>query len=153
MSIANYLEQVQQSLAHLYQNPIVAIVFTTFLVLATISDVKTRKIPNMLNGIFMIARFILIPWLSFSMYDIAGGLVAFVALLIPAIVKMQKMGGDIKMAGVIGLYTGVYLVPVFIVLACIYFALYVGASKRMLPFAPFFLASNLTLMTIFYSFL
>ncbi|MFF2531581.1 prepilin peptidase [Brevibacillus sp. NPDC058079] len=153
MYIANYLEQVQQSLAHLYQNPLVAIVFTIFLVVASVVDVKSRKIPNVFNTIFLLARFALIPWLSFSMFDIVGAIVAFIALLIPAMVKMQKMGGDIKMAGVIGLYTGVYLIPVFIVLACIYFALYVGASKRMLPFAPFFLASNLTLMAIYYAFL
>jgi Flp pilus assembly protein protease CpaA len=151
--IANFIEQVQLSLDHLYSNLFVAILFTIYLGIATFIDVKSRKIPNKLNILFFFARFALIPWFAFSFFDLIGAVGAFVALLIPAMVKKQKMGGDIKMAGVVGLYTGMYLVPVFIILACFYFALYVGMSKRMLPFAPFFLASNITLMIVYYGFM
>lgn len=153
MSIDKYMEHVQSSLAHLYQNPVIAILFTIFLVVATVIDVKHMKIPNKLNALFFIARFALIPWLAFSVWDVVGGIVAFLALFIPAMIKNQPMGGDIKMAGVIGLYIGMFLTPVFFIVACVYFILYVGASKRMLPFAPFFLASNVTLMIVYYLFL
>ncbi|MBP1308771.1 Flp pilus assembly protein protease CpaA [Paenibacillus sp. 1182] len=150
MFIDNYLENVQMSVEHVYQNGYIAMLFTLYLFIATIIDVKFRKIPNKLNLGFVLVRLILIPWFPFSILDLIGAVIAFIALLIPAMVKNHKMGGDIKMAGVVGLYMGMYLVPIFILLACIYFMVYVGMNKRMLPFAPFFLASHITLMVAYY---
>lgn len=150
MFIANYIEEIRKGLDHLYGNPLVAIIFTAFLVIATYTDMRHMKIPDKLNGAFFISRLVVIPWIGFSIWDVVGAIVCFIALLIPAMVKMQKMGGDIKCVAVLGLYAGMSLAPTFLILSCFYFALYAGLSRRFLPFAPFFLASNITLMIIYY---
>lgn len=155
MFIDDYMMQIKEALAHLYSHPLVAVLFTTFLVIATITDIRTLKIPNKLNLTFFLVRIALIPIIGFSIYDVAGALLAFFALLIPAMVKMHKMGGDIKCATVIGLYAGFVLTSVFLLLACLYFILFqlirmiLGINVKMLPFAPFFLAANITLMAIY----
>lgn len=156
MFIDKYIEEISKALDHLYGNPIVAIVLTAFMVIATYTDVLQLKIPNKLNGAFLISRFVLIPWLGFSIWDVVGAVVCFIALLIPAMVKMQKMGGDIKCVTVLGLYAGIALAPPFLLLSCAYFVVVnflrfiIGKKTGLLPFAPFFLASNITLMIIYY---
>ncbi|WCF11730.1 prepilin peptidase (plasmid) [Paenibacillus thiaminolyticus] len=157
MFIGNYLDDLSKSLEHLYGSPIVVIVFTAFLLIASYTDVMHLKIPNKLNGMFFLSRFAMIPILGFSLWDVAAGILCFIALLIPAMVKMNKMGGDIKCVTVIGLYTSMGLAPTFLILACFYSALYTGVSYlagrkvRMFPFAPFFLLSNVTLLIVYYS--
>lgn len=158
MYIGDFITLIKEALAHLYGHPLVAVLFTVFLVIATITDVSTLKIPNKLNLAFFLVRIALIPIMGFTIYDVAGALLAFFALLIPAMVKMHKMGGDIKCATVIGFYAGFVLTSVFLLLACLYFILYqivrmaLGTHVKMLPFAPFFLAANLTLMVVYYIF-
>ena len=112
------------------------------------------KIPDKLNGVFFFIRLLLIPVIGFGMADVAGAIFIFVALMIPAMIKMHKMGGDIKCLTVVGLYVGIYLTPFFLVFTILYFLLYSGVSAligrkmKNVPFAPFFLLSHLTLIAL-----
>ena len=154
MSIVNALTPVQESLETIYSNSHVLFLLTAFLLIATYTDLKSYKIPDKLNGFFFILRFVIIPVIGFGIADILGAIFAFVTLMIPAMIKNHKMGGDIKCLTVVGLYVGIYLVPFFLIFSCIYFILYtglgliVGKSPRVLPFAPFFLLSHITLVVI-----
>ena len=49
-----------------------------------------------------------------------GSIVGVLALLIPAVVFLQKMGGDIKFIGVIGLYLGTGPTILMLIFGCVY---------------------------------
>lgn len=159
MFTVDFFEQVKKALEHLYSEPITVALFTLFLIIATYTDLKATKIPDKLNAAFAIIRLLLIPIIGFTIYDFLGALIGFIGLFIPGMVLMKKMGGDIKCATVIGLYAGVYLTPIFLILSCVYLALTTacgymfGKKLNMIPFAPFFLASNITLMIVYYGIL
>lgn len=157
--VNDFLKLVEESISQLYGEPLLWVTMLLFLSVATYTDVKTLKIPNKLNGAFLIARIILVPFVGLAIGDVIGAFVAGLALLIPAMVKMQKMAGDIKIAFVIGLYIGITLVPVFFVGASVMLALttfisgYFGKKLILLPFAPFFLAMHVILGLVYLLFL
>lgn len=154
MSIVNnpFVLSAKESFDFLYGEPLVIITLLLFLSIATYTDIKDMKIPNKLNGAFAVIRLLLIPLIGFGIADILGAIFAFITLMIPAMIKMHKMGGDIKCLTVVGLYVGIYLIPFFLVFTCIYFMIYVGISAilkkkvKNVPFAPFFLLTHLTLL-------
>lgn len=154
MSIVNnpFIISAQESFGTLYGSPSLLIALTIFLAIATYTDVKTLKIPDKLNGAFFVLRLLLIPFIGFSIDAVWGALFAFIAMLIPAMIKMHKMGGDIKSLTVVGFYVGIYIAPMFLILTCVYFILYAMvcfALRKVIknvPFAPFFLISHLTLI-------
>lgn len=155
MFIDNLTTNLTDAFHQTYGNIWILLLLFLFLGIATYTDLKNLKIPNKLNGAFLIIRILIIPIVGFGWTNIGGAILAFIALMIPAMVKMQKMGGDIKCLTVVGLYLGVYITPIFILIACIGLALYTGVQyvifKKggMLPFAPFFLFAH-TLLTIIY---
>lgn len=150
MSIVNLLEAVHEQLSYIYGNSFVVALLFLFLGIATFTDIKKMKIPDKLNGVFFLTRFALLPLIGFGWGNIGGAVIAFVSLMIPAMVKAHKMGGDIKCLTVMGLYLGLPLTIPFILLSCLYLAVYsfggipFGRPLRTLPFAPFFLLSHLT---------
>ncbi len=132
----------------------VVLIVLYFLIHAAVTDIKYLKIPNKLNAAFLLARLALIPWLGFSLDNVYGAIFCFLAVLIPAMIMMHKMGGDIKMLTVLGLYLGIGLAPSFLLLCCIYNVIYWAVNKIIrnkkgnMPFAPFFLLSYITLIII-----
>ena len=79
------------------------------------------------------------------------------ALLIPAIVFLQKMGGDIKFIGVIGTYLGCGLTIFMLVLGCLYMLIFSlfrkiitkqNVKNLKTPMAPFFMVSFFTLLIL-----
>lgn len=150
--------EISSKMESLYGEPLFLLLFTLFLLIASYTDMKTLKIPNWLNASMVLVRFALIPVIGFSIGDVVGAILGFFVLLIPAIIKMHKMGGDIKAMAVVGLFLGAYLVPVFLFLIIGYFALYVlimtllKKKLKNVPFAPFFLLAHLTLVSIYFLF-
>lgn len=149
-----FLDNILLSIQNLYSNNVTVATLLIFLTVATITDVRALKIPNKLNGLFFVLRLALIPIIGFSLYDIAGALIGFFVLLIPAMIRMHKMGGDIKCMTVVGFYLGLYVTPIFIAITCIYglifsvFKFLITKNKGNMPFAPFFLISHITLWII-----
>lgn len=138
-----------------YGNYYVVAILTLFLGIATYTDIKSLKIPNKLNLIFGIIAIGIMPFMDNSTSEIiskiTGSLFGFIVLFIPAMIKMHKMGGDIKAMVVLGLYLGFFQVPIFLAFACLYGILFVyykfatGKTVGIMPFAPFFLLAHLTL--------
>ena len=149
MFIDNYATTVLEKLTHLYTNPYVLIALTIFLLIATYTDVKERKIPNWLNLTFIAVRLALIPFIGFALMDGVGALFGLLVVLIPAMISNVPMGGDIKASFVLGLYLGFYLIGIFILLSGIMLAATVIISFKakgkmvFLPFAPFFLLTHI----------
>lgn len=147
-----------QEITGLYGNYLLVAIMTIFLGVATYTDIKYLKIRNSLNLTFAIIAIVLIPFFGFSWGEVfsklGGSAFGFFALLIPAMIRNHKMGGDIKAMAVLGLYLGVYIVPVFMALASLTGVVYLyirfisNKSIGNFPFAPFFLASHLILFII-----
>lgn len=144
-----------QEISSLYGNYLMVAILTIFLGVATYTDIKYLKIRNSLNLTFAIIGIGLIPFFDFSWGEVfsklGGSVFGFVALMIPAMIRNHRMGGDIKAMTVLGLYLGIYITPVFIALASLSGMAYLYmrfASNKVVgnfPFAPFFLASHVIL--------
>ncbi|WP_257985745.1 prepilin peptidase [Bacillus sp. M6-12] len=150
-----FINTMLQDIQGLYGNYYLVAILTLFLGIATYTDMKSMKIPNKLNLTFGIIAIGIIPFMDYSTSEIisriTGSLFGFFVLLIPAMIKMHKMGGDIKCIAVVGLYLGFFQVPIFLVLACIsgmvyiYFRFRTGKPIGNMPFAPFFLLAHISL--------
>ena len=142
-------------LLELYSNNYFVYSVLVYLIIATYTDIKTMKIPNKLNLTFLIIRFLLIfVGFEFTYIHLIGGICGILFLLIPAVIKMHKMGGDIKLMGVLGLYLGMYNAIPFLI-ATTFFSAIVSIPKSIItkkkenfPFAPFFLTSHVLFIII-----
>lgn len=144
----SYVNHIHEDVLSVYTEPIVVIVLTLFMLIASYIDIKYLKIPNWLNGLFLLSRFLLIPIMGFGMSHVLGAIIAYVLLLIPAMIVMLKMGGDLKHIFVLGTFYGAWLIVPFLLVATfmqgivIIFCKLTGRNVKLLPFAPFFFLSH-----------
>ena len=126
---------------------VLAVPFLALLVAAAAIDVKLRIVPNRLlapGALWALAATVLLAPDELADRALAGAL-AFLAMLAPALVRPGALGmGDVKLAGVMGLYLGASVVPALLVAfvggAVAGAALLVRHGRRArraaLPFAP-----------------
>lgn len=120
------------------------------LFLATIYDLKYRKIPNYLSLLILLVGFF-----NWKIY-LSGLLVSIMILIITLFPKYEnyKGGGDIKLIGAIGLVNGLHYTYNLFLLAEILEILFryiilKPANKNYkqgLPYAPFLLISSIILI-------
>lgn len=158
---SNVLEILLESSNRLTSEPIVIGVLVLFSIWAGIHDMKTLKIKNKFNLIFlllgialMILNFVgtkislpeIVPTLSFGWTNIWGMIGGFLFIFVPAFIKNHPMGGDIKISAVIGFWIGFTPVVFVLFFATIFNMIYwIGAlyvykdygRKTLMPFAPF----------------
>jgi leader peptidase (prepilin peptidase)/N-methyltransferase len=128
---------------------VLGLAMVTFLVPIAVIDLDLKRIPNALTGpaaiVALAAGAILDP--SFLPEQLIAGAAALTFFLLPALLSKKGMGmGDVKLAGVLGLYLGASVAP------ALFFALILGvvvgaaviASQGMtqgrrvkIPFGPF----------------
>lgn len=142
----------------IFDNPLLITIITMFLAYSTYTDLKEKKIYNISNGLFLAFRFIfiIIPIynLSFNLNSLLGGVGVFILMLIPAMIVMSKMGGDIKLGSVLGLYFGLDISLIFLVLTIIVSMIHLCyrtyikkdiSKKTYVPYAPYFFIAFLLL--------
>lgn len=153
-----------QSIERTMSHPVIFGLLLVFCGIASYTDVKGLRIPNKLNGVlalFNLVVFVVVPIIngdgSFALQSAFGGVVGFLALLIPAVATGFKMAGDIKFIGAFGLAIGGLGIIPFLLLSCL-LNLVVNLSLvffklqkpgHILPFAPFFFASYLLSILLF----
>jgi leader peptidase (prepilin peptidase)/N-methyltransferase len=133
----------------------VELAFVAALVSLAAIDVEHRLLPNRI--VYPLAVFgivaTLLPGRGLLLEHLAAGVGAFLFLLVPAIAHPDGMGmGDVKLAGAMGLYLGVAVVPALLVAfvsgtlagAAIVLRNGVAARKRTLPFGAFLALGGLT---------
>ena len=158
-NLIEFINGARQEVSILLDNKILLGVLLLFFIGATFTDVKKMKIYDWFNGLFLIVRvaFIFIPVYSYKFHltHLAGGIIGFLFLLIPAMALMHKMAGDIKFMAVLGTFLGGHLTIIFLLIACIYNLIYsvtarfiLKRNKILTPFAPFFLLSFITIIVI-----
>lgn len=153
------IEKIQEIAQPMLQEPIVLFSFFAILTYIGVRDYQTKEIKNKANlfflslgilfmcmGLFNNLLDMTLPSLGFSLANIWGMLIGFFALFIPAFVKNQPMGGDIKASLIIGFWLG-YEATIFVMLMAVLFNLlyWCGAfyiwkdfgRNTLMPMAPF----------------
>jgi leader peptidase (prepilin peptidase) / N-methyltransferase len=132
------------------------------LVVLSVIDARTRKIPNRLTypitpalAVLFVAAGVLSgdPWAGAR--AVLGGVAAFVALLVIALISPRGMGmGDVKLAGLIGIGLGYLSWPHVLigifggflaggVIAMILIVTRLRSRKDLVPFGPYLAAGGL----------
>jgi prepilin signal peptidase PulO-like enzyme (type II secretory pathway) len=170
----NVFQDIRDTAVPLLNEPITLLVLIGFVLWAGIFDIKTLKITNRFNKIYLVTGLALMalhfaekswglpelmPSLAFGWTNIWGMLAGFGFLFIPAFFKNHPMGGDIKMTAVLGFWIGfeplLYVLFIGALLNAVY---WMGAfsiwkeygSKTLMPFAPFFALGVLVVYGIGY---
>lgn len=125
------------------------IVFVTFLIPITAIDLDVRRIPNALTApaALLAVPIAAVTEPSFIPEQLMAALVALTFFLLPALIAKKGMGmGDVKLAGVMGLYLGWAALPAILIalLAGTLVGVVVMARrgvqsgrKTAIPFGPF----------------
>jgi len=154
--IDNFIVNFKKELVFNYSNTLAIFILLCFLIFNTYTDLKEYKIYNKSNLLLIILRLVLYPIFPLSLSNLLGGVFSFIVFIIPAVMFMYRMGGDIKLATVIGFYLGLYTMPLFIAITLIS-AMALGYLIRFiknknfnkLPLAPFFLVSHIVMWILF----
>lgn len=163
MNILERLTSSWNELVPFFQNGLVIAFLLSAFMYASYTDIMEYKIYDKFNFFLLAVRlpFVFIPIyglpLTWSSYF--GSIVAILALLIPAVVFLQKMGGDIKFMGVMGMYLGLGLTIFTLILGCFYMLIFSFIRKIVTkqqvkhlktPMAPFFFSAFFTLLILSY---
>lgn len=150
-----------QEVSSFFDNGLMIAFLLAAFMYASYTDMLEFKIYDKFNLFLMGARlvFVFIPIYGkmITLDSYLGGIIGVLVLLIPAVVFLQKMGGDIKFIGVIGTYLGSGLTLFLLILGCIYMLIFSLIRKIITkekvkhlktPMAPFFMLSFFTLLII-----
>jgi leader peptidase (prepilin peptidase)/N-methyltransferase len=141
--------RVNQESAQDLAKPLPLILFYLALfLLITVIDIEHRRVPNLVIGpaavVALIAAALQSPEMLFG--AVVGGVIGFGCFLLIGLIRPGAMGGgDIKLAGLIGLITGAAYVPVAIIVGIlaggIGAAIFLGAKrvqrKGSIAYAPY----------------
>lgn len=150
-----------QEISPFFNNGLLVAFLLSAFMYASYTDLLEYKIYDKFNLFLLAARlvfcFIPVYGKMITLDSYLGGLVGMLTLLIPAIVFLQKMGGDIKFIAVIGTYLGLGLTIFMLILGCVYMLIFSlfrkiitkkDVKKLKTPMAPFFFLSFFTLLII-----
>ena len=150
-----------QEISPLFDNGLLVAFLLSAFMYASYTDMMEYKIYDKFNLFLMAARlvfcFIPVYGKMITLDSYLGGIIGMLVLLIPAVVFLQKMGGDIKFIGVIGTYLGSGLTIFMLVLGCAYMLIFSlirkiitkkEVKKLKTPMAPFFSLAFFTLLII-----
>lgn len=162
------------------QNIILILLLNAFMIFATYTDIKSMKIYNKFNIVMLVTRIISFIVL-FSMNQITlleigmfvlGAIIMFLAFLIPAMITLDSIGGDIKFAFNVGLWVGTHGGLLIAVIASItnflfriffvgkdqkdpYMKIFLNVpvffkAKKVVPLGPFFYLGYLILLGLYF---
>lgn len=136
-----YFTLYKEALTSFYSNWYTMLPILTFLLFASISDLQTLKIPNYLNRAFFMSRFLFVPWVPFGVDNIMGLVFGGLLILIPAMIMMKPMGGDIKLVAALGIWTNDAVIITSMLIGILLFVGYAfmkkSGRKEMIAFGPF----------------
>lgn len=157
-SFSELMNELHMEAAYLFDHWIVLAILMVSFMVATYTDMTSMKIYDRFNQSLAFLRICLVPLVPITASSFLGFGIGFVVLVIPAIMMMHKMGGDIKFVSIMGTFLGGGLTIIFMFFACLYMLIFSGIRKLQThqsvrniatPFAPFFFLSFLTIWMLF----
>lgn len=123
-------------------NWIVVGILTSMLIWASITDIKYNKVYHKMDLLYLGLRIAVVFWYPITLNTLIGGAVGFALLFIPAfILNTSHMAGDIKFAGVLGVWIGGLPVLCALLIATVLMILTSAVLRKgktgVLPYAPF----------------
>ena len=123
-----------------------------YMIYASFYDSWTLTIPNRLNYCMMWLRLLIMPAFAIVFQLAFGFMIGGALILIPAMIILKQMGGDIKFAA-LGLWAGDVSILVTMVFALISFVIYAGVIKKVnmkksIAFSPFISLSYMIVLFI-----
>ena len=139
--------------------PLAALLLATTLAVATLTDVRARRIPNRLTGAAAALGLVLaaVDGSAALVDAVAAALVVAAPLLAVSLIRPQGIGmGDVKLVAVLGLYLGWSAWPALLIalvlagLAGVLLTLGTRTppSQTSLPLAPFIAAGSVPVMVM-----
>ena len=124
-----------------------------YMIYASFYDSWTLTIPNRLNYCMMWLRLLIMPAFAVDLKNAFGFMIGGALILIPAMIILKPMGGDIKFAAALGLWAGDVSILVTMVFALISFVIYAGVIKKVnmkksIAFSPFISLSYMIVLFI-----
>lgn len=135
-------------------NPIVMVFLLIYIGIASYTDFKEKKIRNWLNYSMLGLRIAAIPLIGISMDSVLGAVFGLLIILIPAVIMLVPMGGDIKFSAVLGSWLGGFGILFSLAVGCVTFVI-TGLirkmkKKDMMALGPFISLGTLLLMIIYW---
>ena len=153
-TISNYVTLYKEALTSFYSNPYAMLPILIFCFAASKYDMESMKIPNDLNKLFLMCRFLFIYWVPIKSEHIIGFLLGGLLILIPAMVINRPMGGDIKFCAVLGAWTNDAIIMTSLALGIILFIanalIRKYDRKKMVAFGPFVCLGFVLISVIYY---
>ena len=146
---------IQEYLSHLdsvFGEPAAVCLIAVFIAAASYTDIREKKIPDKLNLAMFLARGLIVFIYPLSGDCILGMLFGLLIILIPAVIMLVPMGGDIKFSAVLGIWLGIYGILVALLAGVVLFIL-TGAVRRlgrkdMMALGPFVSAGTVLLFVL-----
>ena len=154
IDFAGVVESFHLSLSNSFSNIYLVVILNLFFIFATYTDLKYMKIYDKFNIVMLVTRLITLVIFGFEKDWLLGGLVIFLTYLIIAMYTGDKMAGDIKFGGNIGLWMGFYpsiLIVLLSVITNLISRLFTG-NKGKVPLAPFLYLAYIMLAVYFFKF-
>lgn len=145
-----FVHHASDKIIQITANPIAFSFFILIVLYAAYSDATEMKIKNDFNKTALLLRVLISPIMPIGIFDIFGGVGLFIALLIVGMINIKNdMGGDIKFAGVFGIWAGAYFGAIAMLLATIMTIPVSIKTKQSVPLAPFIFIATCFLIVIF----
>ena len=143
--------QFNNNLTQHFSNIYLFVILNIFFIIATYTDLRYMKIYDKFNIALLITRIITAFIFGFSTNLLLGGLVIFLAFLFSAMYTKDKIAGDIKFGGNVGLWLGFIPSIAFVVLTILTNLIHrvFTGNKKKIPLAPYFYLSYL-IFTLYY---
>lgn len=140
--INNYISLIAENLRLEPNDLIYLMPVFLYIIVASKIDAEFMKIPNKLNYTMMSLRFLFMVYYPLEASHLLGFLIGGALILIPAMIILKPMGGDIKFSAALGLWVGDISILLTLILAVIMFLFYGIKIKKLdkkdsLAFAPF----------------
>ena len=124
-----------------------------YMIFASKIDAKFMKIPNKLNYLMMSLRIVFAVCYPIEASHLFGFIIGGALIMIPAMIILKPMGGDIKFSAALGFWIGDVSILITLILAVIMFMFYGIKIKKLnrkqsLAFAPFMSIGYLIIVAI-----
>lgn len=128
--LENYLNMIVEEITMSPEKLLKITPLLIFMVMGSMIDSKELRIPNRLNLAMFALRFLVLPLYPIETKHVLGCILGALFIMIPAIMIMKPMGGDIKFLAVIGFWMGDVATLITMIIASILFIVHEGLIKR-----------------------